>query len=142
MVDTSQHSTSAFTVQIGNFVMNIPSDPYPSEDNETSGLGQPNPTRISWSKNYEVATHKIPSPAWKTMQTSRKTLWNLDLDFIILEKSNMENIQSIVDANTPQYIRTFFKSAWMYIQSFTATADAGYEDARWNCSMKLIEVND
>lgn len=142
MVDTSSRTTSAYTVQIGNFVMNIPSGPYPDEDHEETGLGQPNPTRISWSKNYEIATHKIPSPAWKTMQSSEKTLWNLDLDFIVLEKQNMENIQSIVDARTPQYIRTFFKQAWMYIVSFTATCDAGYEDARWNCSMKFLEVND
>ena len=142
MVDTSSKTTSAFTVKIGGFEMNIPSDPYPDEYNEDHGLGQPNPTRITWSKNYEIATHKIPDPAWKTMQTSKKTLWTLDLDFIILDKDYLDEIKSIVNSNSPQYIETYFNSMYMYIQSFSATADAGYVDSRWNCSMKFIEVND
>lgn len=142
MVDTAQRSTPAYTVKIGEFEMNIPSGPYPNEYNEDSGLGQPNPTRISWSKTYDVAIHKIPSPAWKTMQTSRKTLWNLDIDFTILDKDNMEEIISIVNQNEPVYVRTYFQSLWMYIQSFSANAEAGYVDSRWLCTIKLIEVND
>lgn len=142
MVDTSSHTTPAFPVTIGSFVMNKPSGPYPDEDNENYGLGQPNPTRISWSKNYEVATHKIPNPAWKTMQTSKQTLWNLDIDFTILETIRMQEIKQIIDKNEPVYVRTAFTSMWMYIQSFTANAEAGFDDARWTCSIKLIQVND
>lgn len=142
MVDTSQRSTPAFPVKIGNFEMNIPSGPYPPAYSEYNGLGQPNPTRISWSKQYDVAVHKIPSPAWKTMQTSRKTLWNLDIDFTILQEEHMDQIISIVDQNEPVYVRTYFQSLWMYIQSFTANAEAGFVDSRWVCTIKLIEVND
>ena len=76
------------------------------------------------------------------MQTSRKTLWSLDIDFTILEKDNMNEIIFIVDQNEPVYVRTYFQDMWMYIQSFSANAEAGYVDSRWLCTIKLIEVND
>lgn len=142
MVDTTSNTTPAFTVEIGSFVMNKPSGPYPDEQHEYYGLGQPNPTRISWTKSYDVATHKIPNPAWKTMQTSRQTLWNLDIDFTVLELERIDELKYIINKNEPVYVRTAFASMWMYIQSFTANAEAGFSDSHWTCSLKLIEVND
>lgn len=145
MVDTTSSSTSAYTVKIGELTMNVPSyGEYPNEQDEMNGtgFGQPNPTRISWSKSNEIAKHKIPNPAWKTMKSSKQTLWNLDIDFVVLEKNNMELIQQLVDDCGPHLVDTFFKKMYMYIENLSASADAGFPDSRWNCSMKLIEVND
>jgi hypothetical protein len=142
---TPEATTGAFTVEIGDFVMNTPSyKNYPDEDAEFygHGLGQPNPTRISWSKNNEIATHKIPDPKWKTMRTSKETLWTLDIEFTVLEKKYMEKVQTLVDDVGPHFVKTFFKQMYMYVNSLNATADAGYSDSRWHCSMKLTEIND
>jgi len=139
---TPNSTTSAFTVEIGDFVMNKVAGVYPDENNEHLGMGQPNPTSISWSKNNEIATHKIPNPKWKTMRTSKETLWTLDISFTVLDKKYMEQVQTLVDDVGPHYVRTYFKSMYMYVNSLNATADAGYSDSRWHCSLKLTEIND
>lgn len=139
---TPDATTSAHTVKIGDLEMNKLSGVYPDEDSERFGLGQPNPTRITWSKSNEIAIHKIPYPKWKSMRTSKESLWTLDIEFVVLTKKNMETVRELVNDVGPHDVSTYFLKMKMYIQSFNATADAGFTDSRWVCSMKLVEVSD
>jgi hypothetical protein len=142
--NASKSNTSAFTVQIGDLIMNVVSKPYPDENAEHngSGMGQPNPTRITWTKENIVKTHEIPHPAHKTMRCATRTLWKLDLDFNVLEQTYLTKIEKLVNNVGPYFVRTYFKSMEMYILSFSATCDAGSYDAYHKCSLKLLERND
>jgi hypothetical protein len=133
-------TTSAFAVQIGSYIMNKIAGPIDSEGHVP--YGRPNPTRIIWSKDNSIKTHEIPWPKHKTCKTSKETLWKLDLDFVVLTKADIDDLQILVDQAGPYMVRTAFKSIEMYIMSFTANAEEGKDDYRHTCTMKLIECND
>ena len=86
---------SAFTVSIGDFEMNMRADPINSDGSVPKG--RPNPTRITWTKSNEIKIHQIPWPEYKTIRTSKRTLWKLDLDFIILTNADCQEIADMVD---------------------------------------------
>jgi len=130
----------AFTVQIGTYSLNTVATAI-SEDG-TVPSGRPNPTRLTWSKDNSVATHEIPWPAYKTCRTSKKTLWKLDMEFVVLTNTDIQEIQKLVDDCGPYDIKTAFKSISMYIESFTAISEEGLDDYHFTCTMKLKERND
>lgn len=135
-------STSAYTVEIGNYAFNV-LNPSPGIDSEGNFIsGRPNPTRISWTKENSIKVHEIPSPKFKTSKTAKSTLWNLDLEFTILTKNDLIEIGNKIDQVGPFLVKTAFKTMNMYIKSATITAEAGYNDYRQVCSMKLIEMSD
>lgn len=134
-------ATSAFTVKIGNLSFNEIAGSSDAEGRFTSG--QPNPTQITWTRENSIKIHEIPYPAHKTSRTSQRTLWKLDLQFVVLTKSNLlDKLLPLVEQVGPHYVTTAFKSCNMYIQNFSATADESHDDYRQVCSMKLIECND
>ena len=145
MVSTTENTitagtTSAFTVQIGTYSMNKIAGPIDEEGRVP--YGRPNPTRITWSKTNSIRTHEIPYPKHKTCKTAKETLWKLDLEFTVLTKQDIDDIQILVDDAGPYSVRTAFKSLAMYIESFSANAEEGKDDYRHACTMKLIECND
>ena len=131
---------SEYAVSIGNYSMAITVDPIDADGNVPKG--RPNPTRITWTKENIIKVHDIPWPEHKTCRTSSKTLWNLDVEFIVLTKSDLDEVRQLVDEVGPHTIRTAFLTLPMYIKSFSATSEAGYNDYRHTISMKLVEVND
>ena len=133
-------TASAYPVSIGDYSMAITVEPIDSDGNVTRG--RPNPTRITWTKENIIKVHDIPWPEHKTCRTSSKTLWNLDVEFIVLTKSDLDEVRQLVDEVGPHTIRTAFLTLPMYIKSFSATSEAGYNDYRHTISMKLVEVND
>jgi hypothetical protein len=134
-------TTPAFTVKIGSFSFNEIADQIDSEGRFPNG--QPNPTQITWTKENTIKVHEIPYPAHKTSRTSKRTLWKLDLQFVVLTKENLlDKLIPLIDQVGPYFVETAFKSCNMYIQNFTTTADESHDDYRQVCSMKLIEQND
>lgn len=131
---------SAFTVSIGDFEMNMRADPINSDGSVPKG--RPNPTRITWTKSNEIKIHSIPWPEYKTIRTSKRTLWKLDIDFIILTNSDCQEIADMVDNVGPYMVKTAFKSMLMYIESFTTNAEEALDDYHQSCQMKLVEMND
>ena len=131
---------SAFAVKIGDYALNVVAEPINPDGSVPKG--RPNPTRINWSKENSIKTHEIPWPKYKTSRTSKETLWNLDLEFVVLTNSDCQEIAAIVDGVGPYKIETAFKSMYMYIKSFSASSESGLDDYHQTCSMKLIEVND
>lgn len=135
-------STPAFTVEIGNYALNV-INPEPGINSEGRFIsGRPNPTRITWTKENSIKVHEIPSPAFKTSRTAKRTLWNLDLEFVILTKSDLDEINTKIEQVGPFMVRTAFKSISMYIKSATITSEAAFDDYRQVCNMKLIECFD
>lgn len=135
-------TTSAFTVEIGNYSLNI-INPEPGIDDEGRFIGgRPNPTRITWTKENSIKVHEIPSPKFKTSRTAKQTLWNLDLEFVILTNNDLKEIITKIDQVGPFLIRTAAKSMMMYIKSATITSEAAFNDYRQVCSLKLVEMND
>lgn len=135
-------TTSAFTVTIGSYELNQ-MNPAPGIDADghfTSG--RPNPTRITWSKENSIKTHEIPYPKFKTSKTAKETLWNLDLEFVILTKDDLVEIGNMIDKSGPYSVKTAFKSMMMYIKSGAVSSEAGYDDYRQICTLKLVEMND
>jgi len=130
----------AFTIQLGSFTFN--EEIAASDESGDISSGQPNPTRISWSKENIIKTHEIPWPSHKTCRTSKMTLWKCDMDFKIVTNTRVQQIQKMIDNVGPYYLRTPFKSAYMYIESFTANSEEGKNDHYFTCSMKLKERND
>ncbi|MDD3040725.1 hypothetical protein [Bacteroides sp.] len=130
----------AFTIQLGSFAFN--EEIAASDESGDISSGQPNPTRISWSKENIIKTHEIPWPSHKTCRTSKMTLWKCDMDFKIVTNTRVQQIQKMIDDVGPYYLRTPFKSAYMYIESFTANSEEGKNDHYFVCSMKLKERND
>ena len=130
----------AFTVQIENFAFNEKLDPIDEDGNVPKG--QPNPTRITWSKEHSIKTHEIPWPEHKTCRTSKKTLWKCEIDFKIVTAERMQQFQKLVDNCGPYNVKTAFKSMAMYIESFSATSEESYNDYYFSCSVKLKERND
>ena len=133
-------TTSAFTVQVGTYFFNTIAAAIDSQGNVP--YGRPNPTRITWTKENIIKTHEIPYPAHKTSRTAKRTLWKLDLEFVVLTKDDITELQSLVDEAGPYDVKTAFKSIQMYIESFNATAEEGKNDYRYTCTMKLKECND
>ena len=130
----------AFKVEIGNYSMDDEIKPLDSDGNVISG--RPNPTRITWTKEHKIQVHEIPWPSYRTCRTSSRTLWKLDLDFVAFTKDDVDTLAMMADNCGPYMIRTAFKSMNMYIQSFTATAEAGFNDYRQTITMKLVEMYD
>ncbi len=133
-------TTPAFTVQIDTYYFNKIAAPTDAQGNVP--YGRPNPTRITWSKENIIKTHEIPYPKHKTCKTAKQTLWKLDLEFVVLTKTDIDELQVLVDNVGPYDVKTAFKSLPMYIESFSANAEEGKNDYRHTCSMKLKECND
>lgn len=129
-----------FTVKIGDYTFNEPLGE--TQEDGSVPNGQPNPTRITWSKENSIKTHEIPWPAYKTCRTSKLTLWKCDMDFVIVTATRMQQMQKKVDEVGPYQVETAFKSIPMYIESFTAISEEGNDDYRFQCSIKLKEEND
>ena len=130
----------AFDIVLGSYTFNEEIKAADSDGSIPSG--QPNPKRITWSKENIIKTHEIPWPSHKTCRTSKKTLWKCDMEFVVVTNERVQQIQKLVDNVGPYYFRTPFKSMYMYIESFSATGEEGRNDYYFNCSMKLKERND
>jgi len=130
----------AFDIVLGSYTFNEEIKAADSDGYIPSG--QPNPKRITWSKENIIKTHEIPWPAHKTCRTSKKTLWKCDMEFVVVTNERVQQIQKLVDNVGPYYFRTPFKSMYMYIESFSATGEEGRNDYYFNCSMKLKERDD
>ena len=130
----------AYTIQLGSFVFNEVMGP--AEEDGSIPYGQPNPRRISWSKENIIKTHDIPWPSHKTCRTSKRTLWKCDMEFIVVTNERVQQIQKMVNDGGPYDLRTPFKSISVYIESFSASSEEGKDDYYFNCSMKLKERND
>lgn len=130
------HNNSIYLVVIGDVTLG--KDPATMKP-----TAQPNPKKVTWSCTNDVVVHKIPYPAWRTMRTSKKSLYTLNMEFKTLRLSDMfEKIKTMCENVGPIYVKTYTKQEWMYVTDFSFTQSEGNDDVNIDWSINFQQVND
>ncbi|HOL44072.1 MAG TPA: hypothetical protein PK659_07475 [Methanothrix sp.] len=136
MADTSKNASGRwFPVKIGSCVLG-------ENPAEVPDKTQPNPIKIEWSRKHNIKVHEIPYPAHKTIRTSNRTLYKLNISVKTLRKEKFDELLSVCEACGPHWVETVHKKMWMYVEDYKFEQEAGKDDYEVTWSITLQEVND
>lgn len=113
-------------------------------------LGQPNPTSITWTQEFEIVVHKIVGQKPLTQCTIPVGLWNCRITFntlaLSLETHKISTVlKTVRDWNAGP--RKIWDSLWnegkcMYLQKKEISQKAGSKDWYHSVTLDFIESND
>lgn len=129
------HKNTTFPIKIGNIA-------FGESPSVVQPYAQPNPTSVNWSRTNSVKVHEIPYPAWKTMRTSKRSLYKLDVTVKTVRKETALLLLIMCENVGPVWVETFLGKKWMYITDFTPSQSEGNDDENIDWQLTLQEVND
>lgn len=105
---------------------------------------QPNPVKVTWSSTNEVAVHKIPYPKHKTIRSSKKSLFTLQLTFKTFRIEIFRKVLALCKMCGPHWVKTATEPSplWMYITDYSFEESEAKDDDYVEWNLTLIEVND
>lgn len=122
-----------FQVEIGSIKLGIRSMGNPDQS-------RTNPIEIKWSQENKVEEQDTPGDRPKTECTISNGLYYCTISFATKQKDLLEQVEKMKAG--PHVVKTYFKTACMYLMKKDVTQPKGMKDPKQNVVLNLKEAYD